>query len=107
MRSCPLLLLPPHQFLHLHQRRIERLRESLLPVVKLQQRVQRLSSRLYSVGDPPSGFLSGLKAALACLGIGNGRLAPPAASLLPHQRGVIEQHLQDLGLFNAAPVKSH
>lgn len=79
----------------------------LRQVMKLQQRVQRLSARLYSVGDPPSGFLSGLKAALACLGIGNGRLAPPAASLLPHQRGVIEQHLRDLGLFDAAPVKAH
>lgn len=78
----------------------------LRQLMKLQQRVYRLSTKLYSVGESPSSYLSGLKAALACVGIGNGRLAPPAASLLPEHRGVIEQHLRDLGLLDAEPVKS-
>ncbi|MBX3445077.1 MAG: dihydrodipicolinate synthase family protein [Planctomyces sp.] len=71
----------------------------LRQVMKLQQRVQRLSSRLYTVGDAPSAYLAGLKAALACLGLGNGRLAPPTQSLLPDRQAVVEQHLLDLGLI--------
>jgi dihydrodipicolinate synthase/N-acetylneuraminate lyase len=78
----------------------------LRQLMKLQQRVYRLSMKLYSVGEAPSSYLTGLKAALACIGIGNGRLAPPAASLLPEHRGVIEQHLRDLGLLDTAAVKS-
>jgi 4-hydroxy-tetrahydrodipicolinate synthase len=80
----------------------------LRQVMKLQQRVHRLSNKLYSVGEAPSSYLTGLKAALACIGIGNGHLAPPAASLLPEHRGVIEQHLRDLGLLDstAAAAKS-
>jgi 4-hydroxy-tetrahydrodipicolinate synthase len=78
----------------------------LRQVMELQQQVQRLSMKLYSVGEQPSAYLTGLKAALACLGIGNGRLAPPTASLLPEYQAVIEQHLRDLGLFDAPNQKS-
>jgi 4-hydroxy-tetrahydrodipicolinate synthase len=74
----------------------------LLQVMKLQQRVLRLSSRLYHVGPPPSAYLAGLKAALACLGIGTGKLAPPSASLPPEKMAVIEQHLRDLDLLRPA-----
>ncbi len=82
----------------------------LRQVMKLQHQVQRVSNNLYGIGEQPSAYLAGLKAALACLGIGNGRLAPPAASLLPEQRSLIEQHLKDLGLFDSAeisPAKSN
>jgi 4-hydroxy-tetrahydrodipicolinate synthase len=74
-------------------------RGDLREVLVLQGRVQRLSSKLYHVGENPSSYLAGVKAALACLGIGTGHLAPPTASLLPEKRAVIEQHLRDLKLL--------
>jgi 4-hydroxy-tetrahydrodipicolinate synthase len=74
-------------------------------VMKLQHRVMRLSARIYSLGEAPSAYLAGLKAALAGIGIGNGGLAPPAASLWPERRAEVEQHLRDLGLLESKAVK--
>lgn len=71
-------------------------------VHKLQHRVLRLSARLYSVGDPPSGYLTGLKCALSCLGLCSDRLAEPLHALTDERRRVIQQHLQDLDLSPAA-----
>jgi 4-hydroxy-tetrahydrodipicolinate synthase len=72
----------------------------LATIQRLQHRVLRLASRLYSVGDPPSGYLTGLKCALACMGICSGRLAEPLRSLSPEKGASIKQHLQDLGLLD-------
>ncbi len=41
----------------------------LRQVSVLQQRILRLSSKIYSVGISPSGYLTGLKAALSILGL--------------------------------------
>jgi 4-hydroxy-tetrahydrodipicolinate synthase len=71
-------------------------------VLQLQQQVLRLATRLYTVGDPPSAYLTGLKAALAALGIGTGLPAPPLTPLSGDRRQRIEQHVRDLGLLSAA-----
>lgn len=71
----------------------------LATIHKLQHRVLRLSSKLYSVGDPPSGYLTGLKCALACMGICSGRMAEPLQALPPEKSAAIVQHLLDLGLL--------
>jgi 4-hydroxy-tetrahydrodipicolinate synthase len=71
-------------------------------VHKLQHRVLRLAARLYSVGDPPTGYLTGLKCALSCLGLCHDRLAEPLHALTNDRRATIRQHLADLGLLDAA-----
>lgn len=76
----------------------------LAVIHKLQHRVLRLSSKLYSVGDPPSGYLTGLKCALACLGVCSGRLAEPLRELPPEKSASIKQHLLDLGLLDRQPA---
>jgi 4-hydroxy-tetrahydrodipicolinate synthase len=73
-------------------------------VHKLQHRVLRLSQKLYTVGDEPSGYLTGLKCALACLGLCGERMAEPLYALPAEQRRVIEQHLLDLGLRDSTPT---
>jgi len=72
----------------------------LASIHRLQHRVLRLASKLYSVGDPPSGYLTGLKCALSCMGICSGRLAEPLRSLTGEKSDAIVQHLQDLGLVD-------
>ncbi len=74
-------------------------------VHKLQQRVMRLSERIYRVGEPPTSYLTGLKCALACLGLCSDRLAAPLQGLSPEQRMRIEQHLRDLQLLSADPQR--
>ena len=71
-------------------------------VHKLQHRVLRLTARLYSVGDPPSGYLTGLKCALSCLGLCSDRLAEPLHALSEERRRIIQQHLKDLDLVAVA-----
>jgi dihydrodipicolinate synthase/N-acetylneuraminate lyase len=73
-------------------------------VHQLQQRVMRISNTLYQVGDAPSGYLTGLKCALGCLGICSDRPAEPYHRLNSEQRRAIEQHLRDLELFESADV---
>jgi 4-hydroxy-tetrahydrodipicolinate synthase len=70
-------------------------------VHKLQHRVLRLAARLYSVGSPPSGYLTGLKCALSCLGLCSDRLAEPLHALPDERRRVIQQHLKDLDLLHS------
>lgn len=73
-------------------------RGDLLETHKLQQRVMRLSSRLYSVGEAPTSYLTGLKCALSLLGICSGRLAEPLYAMPEERQRVIGQYLKDLGL---------
>jgi 4-hydroxy-tetrahydrodipicolinate synthase len=74
-------------------------------VHKLQHRVLRLSARLYSVGDPPSGYLTGLKCAMSCLGLCSDRLAEPLHALSDDRRATIARHLKDLGLTDSAVAR--
>jgi dihydrodipicolinate synthase/N-acetylneuraminate lyase len=76
----------------------------LRSIHKLQQRMMRLSSSLYQVGDPPSAYLTGLKCALACVGLCSDRLAEPLQSLPEDRRELIQQHLRDQGIIEAAAV---
>jgi 4-hydroxy-tetrahydrodipicolinate synthase len=66
-------------------------------VHRLQHRVLRLSKKLYNVGEAPSGYLTGLKCALSCLGLCEQSMAEPLSPLDASRRAIIEQHLRDLG----------
>lgn len=70
---------------------------------RLQQRVLRLSAKLYDVGPPPTGYLTGLKTALAATGLCSDRLAEPLFQMPAPARGRLLQHLRDLGM-ELAPV---
>lgn len=70
----------------------------LLATHRLQQRVLRLASKLYAVGDPPTSYLTGLKCALSLLGLCSGRLAEPLYDMPADRQRIIQQHLADLGL---------
>jgi 4-hydroxy-tetrahydrodipicolinate synthase len=76
----------------------------LRTVHKLQQRMMRLSSTLYQVGEPPSAYLTGLKCALSCVGLCGDRLAEPLHALSDDHRRQIQQHLRDLGIIEEARV---
>lgn len=65
---------------------------------RLQQRVLRLSAKLYDVGPPPTGYLTGLKTSLSLLGICSDRLSEPLYQVDASVRARLEQHLRDLGL---------
>lgn len=67
----------------------------------LQQRVLRLSSKIYSVGSAPSGYLTGLKAAMSLLGLCESRLSEPLTPLPEDHMAVLARHLADLGLTPA------
>lgn len=73
----------------------------LRQVSVLQQRILRLSSKIYSVGVSPSGYLTGLKAAMSLLGLCDARLSEPLSPLPADRVAVIERHLRDLGLVEA------
>jgi 4-hydroxy-tetrahydrodipicolinate synthase len=88
--------LHPRLYVELYEAAV---RGDLNLVHKLQHRVLRLSARLYSVGDPPSGYLTGLKCALSCLGLCCDRLAEPLHALPEERRRIIQQHLRDLELI--------
>ena len=66
---------------------------------RLQHRVLRLASRVYTVGDAPSGYLTGLKCALECVGLCSARLAEPLTALPADRRSLLVQHLRDLELI--------
>ena len=65
---------------------------------RLQQRVLRLSAKLYEVGPAPTGYLTGLKTSLELLGLCSGRLSEPLYQVDAGIRKRLEQHLRDLGL---------
>jgi 4-hydroxy-tetrahydrodipicolinate synthase len=70
----------------------------LTTVRTLQERVLRLSSALYAVAPGVSGYLSGLKCALSCLGLCDDYVAQPFRGFGPAQRRLIAQRLEQLGL---------
>lgn len=70
----------------------------LREVHRLQQQVLRLSSRLYEVGHPPTGYLTGLKTALAFVGLCKARLAEPLFQMSASRQARLAQHLRDLGV---------
>ncbi|MCA8998742.1 MAG: dihydrodipicolinate synthase family protein [Planctomycetaceae bacterium] len=71
----------------------------LRDVQRLQQQLMRLSRLLYEVGTPPTGYLTGIKTALELAGLCSGRLAEPLYAMPKERRQKIQQHMQDLGIF--------
>jgi dihydrodipicolinate synthase/N-acetylneuraminate lyase len=67
---------------------------------ELSARVLRLSMSIYSAGKHWSGYLQGLKAALAVMGICDDFLAEPFRRL--PERDLIATHVRDLGLMKEA-----
>lgn len=67
-------------------------------VHRLQQRILRLSAKLYAVGPAPQGYLTGLKTALSLVGLCSDRLSEPLYQLDTAARDRLVQHLRDLGL---------
>lgn len=72
---------------------------------QLQQRLLRISSRIYGVGDPPSGYLKGLKCAMSLVGLCSDRMAEPLYGLSDEKRRRIERHLAELELGLDGPVR--
>ncbi|MGE0375291.1 MAG: dihydrodipicolinate synthase family protein [Planctomycetaceae bacterium] len=72
---------------------------------RLQQRLLRVSSRIYGVGDPPSGYLKGLKCAMSVIGLCSDRMAEPLYRLNDDKRSRIEQHLNELELALESTVR--
>ncbi|MFV0446452.1 MAG: dihydrodipicolinate synthase family protein [Planctomycetaceae bacterium] len=68
-------------------------------VMQLQQRVQRLSNKLYNVGPAPTNYLTGLKTSLALVGLCSDRLSEPLFQMSAGQSSQLAQHLRDLGLL--------
>jgi dihydrodipicolinate synthase/N-acetylneuraminate lyase len=60
-------------------------------VACLQKIVLAISGGVYSVGEPGSSYLRGLKTALSVIGIGNGVMAEPYQPLTPDEREKICQ----------------
>lgn len=71
--------------------------EDLQATHRLQQKVMRLSQAIYNVGKPPTGYLTGIKAALSMFGLCTPQLASPLYPLSDQELGRIRQHLVDLG----------
>lgn len=85
----------PHLYVEMYEAAVT---GDLRQVHVLQQRILRLSSKIYSVGLAPSGYLTGLKAALSLLGLCEARLSEPLTPLPDERRALLARHLADLGL---------
>ena len=72
----------------------------LLVTHRLQQQVMRLSQSVYEVGPAPTGYLTGIKAALSLVGLCSDRLSEPLYAMPAEQQAVLKQHLHDLGLID-------
>lgn len=62
----------------------------------LHEQVMRLSSALYTLGNPGAAVTQAIKAALAALGICNDQMAEPFASPAPNLRPTVEHRLREL-----------
>jgi len=65
---------------------------------ELHERIMQVSSSIYSVGKYKSSYLKGLKCALSIMDICNDFMAEPFHKFREPERGIIRQHLIELGL---------
>jgi 4-hydroxy-tetrahydrodipicolinate synthase len=65
-------------------------------VSRLQEIVMAVSTGIYTVGEPGSSYLRGLKTALSILGIGNGVMAEPYQPLSSAERDQLGRALKDV-----------
>lgn len=65
---------------------------------ELHERIMQVSSSIYSVGKYKSSYLKGLKCALSIMDLCNDFMAEPFHKFRETERGIIRQHLIELGL---------
>lgn len=65
-------------------------------VLELQSRVMEISRRIYCSGKNGSGYLQGLKAALAIMGICNGHVSSPLGNFNEEEKERVKIHLDHL-----------
>jgi dihydrodipicolinate synthase/N-acetylneuraminate lyase len=65
-------------------------------VERLQEIVMTVTGSIYTVGEPGSSYLRGLKTAMSLLGIGNGYMAEPYQPLAANEREKLERALSEL-----------
>ena len=65
---------------------------------ELHERIMQVSSSIYSVGKYKSSYLKGLKSALSNMDLCNDFMAEPFHKFRETERGIIRQHLIELGL---------
>jgi 4-hydroxy-tetrahydrodipicolinate synthase len=65
-------------------------------VLELQAKVMEISRRIYCSGKNGSGYLQGLKTALAIMGICNGQVASPLGNFSEEEKERIKEHLSFL-----------
>lgn len=63
---------------------------------RLQNIIQQVSDALYTVGDPATSYLRGLKAALGAAGICSARLAPPFRPFTAEENAVLKERLENI-----------
>ena len=85
--------LVPELYVSLYE---EAIAGNLQAVHRLQQSVMRLSKQLYSVGDPPTGYLTGIKTALGLVGLCRDSLCEPLYAMPEEKKRLLAQHLDDL-----------
>jgi dihydrodipicolinate synthase/N-acetylneuraminate lyase len=70
-----------------------------LTVEALQERIMRISSGVYRVGEPGSSYLRGLKCAASLLGLCSTVMAEPYVPLNPAEQERIRENLLEIGLL--------
>ena len=65
-------------------------------VARLQKIVMIISGRIYTIGEPGSAYLRGLKTAMSVLGIGNGYMAEPYQPLSADERETLGRAVMEV-----------
>jgi 2-dehydro-3-deoxy-D-pentonate aldolase len=72
----------------------------------LQQLVQEVVDRIYTVGRHPSAVIKGLKCAAACMGLCNDFMAEPFHRFRDPERGRIRQAVEELSALVQETLRS-
>jgi 4-hydroxy-tetrahydrodipicolinate synthase len=70
-------------------------------VARLQKIVMTISANIYTIGEPGSAYLRGLKTAMSVLGIGNGCMAEPYQPLSADDREILGRALSEVAALLA------
>jgi len=68
--------------------------------------VLRISTTIYAAGKYWSGYLQGIKAALAAMGICEDILAEPFQPFGPAEKALIEKYVRELGWLQGVPLRA-
>jgi 4-hydroxy-tetrahydrodipicolinate synthase len=66
---------------------------------ELQDRVTAMNDSIYTVGEPVTGYLRGLKCALSLMGIGTGVCSPPFRPFSPGEIEEVRRRMEALNLL--------